>query len=714
MSFLPFAAWNIRGFNRPDKVLSCKRLVASFKLDMICILENRIHLSSMLDPFFETSHQIFQFENSCHNFDLTPSGRIWIKWNASKLHFQPIHITAQAITGTCLVGNLPSFLISFIYASNLEADRKCLWDHLSSITPDPDTPWILLGDYNCCRYTSEKLGGKPLPPRGLTDLNSMIFNNCLEDLASVGCNYTWFNNRLVDPIYIKLDRVLVNVAWKSIFPNSFCSFQSPSCSDHTPIIMHSGDNSSSKHRFLFKNYWTKIDRYWSILLEAAYLPLSGNPVSHLCITLKMIKRSIKEESWANSSAINTHLESLHNLQSAILNQLHGDPHNTILGIRLKDTNQRIADFNTIHASWIIQRAKVNWLKHGEDDLKKLHMVSWKNICKPKQFGGLGIPSVEALQHAYNCSIIMRMYNTCSPLATWLVTKYHSPWCPPPAHATSLWNSICSSARLARSNFKFQVTPSAHISLLWDHWCSDSPFGLNTDGQYLRSAFNHHSSVGCLIMDLHWSLPEDMPMSLQAIISSIKIHDLESPSLLWDNRSNAVFRDFTKHFYCSLPEVSWANLIWHQKNPLRYSSITWLSIVGGLKTADALLTRNITVNPICNFCNSNPESVSHLFFECPFSYSIITNVIPGTNGLLLRPNILQLLVWISDSTAFSSKAKNLYFLVACCSVYHIWRERNERRFGIQFNCSASIIRKIKTAVFEKICRWKDAMDLLDML
>ncbi|KAI0503746.1 hypothetical protein KFK09_014687 [Dendrobium nobile] len=98
MMTLPnIAVWNIRGINRPDKVLCCKSLVTSFNLDMLCILENRIHLSSLQDPFFESTHTIFNSECSYNNFALSSSVRIWVKWNSNKLHFQPSIITPQLI-----------------------------------------------------------------------------------------------------------------------------------------------------------------------------------------------------------------------------------------------------------------------------------------------------------------------------------------------------------------------------------------------------------------------------------------------------------------------------------------------------------------------------------------------------------------------------------------------------------------------------------------
>lgn len=125
---------------------------------MLCILENRINAHSLQDPFFYLSHSIFLKENSCHNFVLSSLGRIWIKWNATKMNFNPTHISSQIIFGTVSVASYSLFQLSVIYASNSSLDRKELWATIAQIAPIAYILWALLGDFNCCRYASKTLG----------------------------------------------------------------------------------------------------------------------------------------------------------------------------------------------------------------------------------------------------------------------------------------------------------------------------------------------------------------------------------------------------------------------------------------------------------------------------------------------------------------------------------------------------------------------------
>ncbi|XP_020694665.2 uncharacterized protein LOC110108378 [Dendrobium catenatum] len=271
--------------------------------------------------------------------------RIWIKWNASKLTFVPSMVTPQMISGMVKIGNQSPFQFSFVYASNNAYDRKALWNSISMAVPSNGIPWAIAGDFNCCRYASEKSGGSVLHHSNLIDINSMIFDNNLVDLHYVGSFFTWFNQQADNPILIKLDRALVNEEWVMSYPKAYCSFQSPSCSDHSPIIFHSGLNFITHHR---------------------------NPLSHLCNTLRQLKGDIKKQQWANSQSINMQLDTLHAKPLDLLALLQLNPLDASLGASLKEINSKITAASSLQANWVIQRAKTKWLIHGEDDLKFLY------------------------------------------------------------------------------------------------------------------------------------------------------------------------------------------------------------------------------------------------------------------------------------------------------------------------------------------------------
>ncbi|XP_020694000.1 uncharacterized protein LOC110107899 [Dendrobium catenatum] len=876
------------------------------------------------------------------------------------------------------------------------------------------------------------------------------------DLHSVGCKFTWFNQCTDHPIHIKLDRVLVNEGWVKTFTDSYCSYQSSSCSDHCPIIIHYGRNFQVNHRFLYKNYWSIIDKYWELLLDSFCLPISGNPLSHLCNSLRILKSSLKTQNWATSSTISKHMDQCLHKQKYILDALQSVPTNTFMNLAYKDANDELANLSSLQASWIIQRAKVNWLKHGEDDLKflyskirtkmggtksvvnllacnplstradvvnsiiqyfqelynptppasleldsfplgsalpdahvssiistvtddeikntvfsgssssalgpdgfnfhfyktgwhilgpticravhsfflkgympngvkstalaiipkhknaasisdyrlialcnvlykiitkvmaarikpimclivkdnragfvksrvstdnillasdilyyagkrgganlffcakldfkkafdcvsrqfllarllqkvlngalegyfsstaglrqgcplslylfclvmdafsnllegrgfkgvttdnyslthllyaddvlifgeattdnckilasvlrdfanstglyinyekssimfpkhlrnhldichelsihtivdkitylgiplsfywlkigdflplldclnrklngwkdnllsfagrlqylkftiqntiaywirgsilpkaiykvykklssrflffgdvnsgkKLHMLSWDKICNPKSKGGLGIPSIQALQFAYHCSVIFRMYNCTTPLSIWLLTKYRSPWKAPLVSASKLWKSICKTTVDSKHCFKFSITQNSTVSLKWDHWCHNLTLGAFIGDANLDII--HDIPLSELIFGNTWDLSGKIHTSHHQVFYGMQISDSFGACLSWNNSKNVCFKLFIDEFYSEKSDCCWVNMIWHRGHILKHTVFVWLALAGGLKTAHALLTRNIHVPLGCSLCNTHKES-----------------------------------------------------------------------------------------------------------
>ncbi|KAL0917204.1 hypothetical protein M5K25_012252 [Dendrobium thyrsiflorum] len=260
---------------------------------MICILENRIQESSIRNKFFCNQHRVFNLEESCNNFNCSSPGRIWLKWDPDKIQFMPSFISAQMIAGTIVYGTSKPFLLSIIYASNSQEERRILWDDIRSIDPNGGTPWILMGDFNCCRYPSDKLGGNALHQNQLCEFNNLIFDTNLTDLASVGLPYTWYNQRTDNPIHIILDRMFVNDAWMETFPNSHYVIKPPACSDHSPIVLLPGRLTTSHHRFLFKNYWCNSNEFWFLLISIFSKKTTGHPFTALCSLLKQFNLALK-------------------------------------------------------------------------------------------------------------------------------------------------------------------------------------------------------------------------------------------------------------------------------------------------------------------------------------------------------------------------------------------------------------------------------------
>ncbi|KAL0904995.1 hypothetical protein M5K25_027164 [Dendrobium thyrsiflorum] len=215
----------------------------------------------------------------------------------------------------------------------------------------------------------------------------------------------------------------------------------------------------------------------------------------------------------------------------------------------------------------------------------------------------------------------------------------------------------------------------------------------------------------------WILPVGCHPDLQAAILSVPVFCYGAPNCLsWagDHRFKRGFKSFLNDFYKSDGNVTWFKSLWHKHYALRFTIFGWLCFMEGLKTADSLIRRNILVSSKCCLCHNNNETIPHLFFECEFSFSILSKLLPQFNSFLLRPNLNQVVDYLDAMQYNSREHKDLSRLILWASIYYIWRERNDRKFSLNFKSSSTVRLTILKAVKFKLAKWKNEETLRILL
>ncbi|XP_028555639.1 uncharacterized protein LOC114580910 [Dendrobium catenatum] len=362
-------------------VKACRELVRDNNLGLLCILEAKVHNESINDPWFVNSHMIFNTEDSINNFSHSNPGRIWIKWNPNIITFSPLFIASQIIHGTVTVGTQPPVLISVIYAANNVCDRNILWNQLRNLIPDPSMAWVIMGDFNCYRSVDEKSGGHHTHNSQLGELNKVIFDCGLLDLASVGLFYTWYNQRLDSPIHIKLDRMLTNNALLERFPDAFYKILPTHNSDHSPLILAVSKCDKNPSRFMFKNFWINMDGFWEMVLDAFDRHYNCSSIAAFYRSLQILKNSLKSKIWTSSCYLLDTMDNIKINQQKYIADLQQDPLNMHLNFLYKQSCDNLNSLSKAWSSWLYQRAKTKWLRNGKNDLGFLyaHIRSRKNL-----------------------------------------------------------------------------------------------------------------------------------------------------------------------------------------------------------------------------------------------------------------------------------------------------------------------------------------------
>ncbi|KAI5672720.1 hypothetical protein M9H77_13084 [Catharanthus roseus] len=142
---------------------------------------------------------------------------------------------------------------------------------------------------------------------------------------------------------------------------------------------------------------------------------------------------------------------------------------------------------------------------------------------------------------------------------------------------------------------------------------------------------------------------------------------------------------------------WTKLLQNATFPPKFSFILWLAVLWRLPIMDRLTF--IEADCTCKLCNHYEESISQLFFTCPFIGGI-WQAIQEWAGLRRRMTTIQsCLKWLHKECRGTSWICNLRKLSFAATLYYLWEYRNKVVFEIYNPDRDHIIGKIKILVYK---------------
>jgi hypothetical protein len=97
----------------------------------------------------------------------------------------------------------------------------------------------------------------------------------LIEISPLNRKFTWANNQR-NLIMAKLDRVFVSTEWERAFPLVKVLSLPNNISDHTPLLVDSGENCAfGRKKFRFEKWWLEREDFTSIVEKAWALYCTG-------------------------------------------------------------------------------------------------------------------------------------------------------------------------------------------------------------------------------------------------------------------------------------------------------------------------------------------------------------------------------------------------------------------------------------------------------
>ncbi|XP_050222721.1 uncharacterized protein LOC126672813 [Mercurialis annua] len=261
------------------------------------------------------------------------------------------------------------------YGNPVQSQRVHSWTLLERLSSVFSGPWICGGDFNEISEASEKQGGGSKAQYLMTNFNQALERSSLFDAGGKEYGHTWWGKRGNMVIRERLDRFVINVAWKSLFPNSKVSVLDGGGSDHKPIIMMDKPGSTEiereekkRSRFHFEELWTTDARFDEVVQNC--WAESGNVSSISDLTPKLMKCSRAFKNWGRNTFgdLKRRIAAKKEELRLILNS--NDESISVSQI-ISTENSLNKLLKQEEIAWK-QRARAEWLAHGDRNTRYFH------------------------------------------------------------------------------------------------------------------------------------------------------------------------------------------------------------------------------------------------------------------------------------------------------------------------------------------------------
>ncbi|XP_022007605.1 uncharacterized protein LOC110906842 [Helianthus annuus] len=139
-----------------------------------------------------------------------------------------IVVSGRLVQNGCLIN-----LIN-VYAPNDSNGRRALWLELINIRNTIQGLWVLMGDFNEVRDSSERMNSEFVEANAET-FNNFILSAGLKEYNMDGGSFTYISDNGTK--LSKLDRYLVCLGFKERWPNAAVIALEREASDHRPIVL---------------------------------------------------------------------------------------------------------------------------------------------------------------------------------------------------------------------------------------------------------------------------------------------------------------------------------------------------------------------------------------------------------------------------------------------------------------------------------------------
>ncbi|XP_019166674.1 PREDICTED: uncharacterized protein LOC109162425 [Ipomoea nil] len=330
-----------------------------------------------------------------------------------------------------------------------------------------------------------------------------------------------------------------------------------------------------------------------------------------------------------------------------------------------------------------------WGGHGDE--RKVSLVKWDTVTKPKEVGGLGLRSLNSVNSAFMAKLGWRILTERDSLwAQVFRTKYglgDGRWrADVPRIASNAWRGICSASGILDRGLTKVVRNGWGTRFWMDRWVQGNRLydfmlrPISLPELYGQVAEYWESGRGWRWERLEGVLDDSWKLKLHAyvVLDDNEARDDWGWSMELDGRfSIKSAYAVTRNLRDDNVDDDWQR-IWKLRLPNRVNHFMWLVKQGRLMTNVERSKRGFTTDLFCSSCAGIPENLDHIFRACEAA-RIWERLIPRRTTQLLQgtdwSTWLSMNVRADKRLGFPEDWPEIFGL----TMWWCWRWRNARVF-----------------------------------
>lgn len=136
--------------------------------------------------------------------------------------------------------------------------------------------------------------------------------------------------------------------------------------------------------------------------------------------------------------------------------------------------------------------------------------------------------------------------------------------------------------------------------------------------------------------------------------------------------------------------------WRIKAPAKVLNLTWRSLSNCLPSKSRLLQKNVNVEPLCETCRMEEETIEYIFCTCTLAVQCWQNITPQ----IISNNFTSLVQWWEKVLEVCDNGKRAEVATVCWS---LWKARNELIWNKKYTRLNVVIARAK----QYLLQWEQA-------